>query len=53
MIIFRDIIFNACMLAIIATVTTMYTDIIILITFKFITGWCSGAFVAIIPSFIK
>lgn len=49
----REILKSACMFAIIFTVTTMYTEIIILMIFRFGIGWCVGTFVAIVPSYIK
>jgi MFS family permease len=41
------------MFAIIFTTTTLYTDIILLMIFRFGIGWTVGTFVAIIPSFIR
>lgn len=41
------------MFAIIFTVTTMYTEIIILMIFRFGIGWTVGTFVAVIPSYIR
>lgn len=41
------------MFAIIFTLTTMYTQILILMVFRFGIGWTVGTFVAVVPSFIK
>lgn len=41
------------MFAIIFTITTLYTEIIVLMIFRFGIGWTVGTFVAIIPSFIR
>ena len=41
------------MFAIISTLTTMYTQIIVLLIFRFFMGFAAGIFVAIIPSYIR